>query len=236
MTGALVLASRSAAAAGAGLVTLGLDDGLRPLVAPAVPAFQVRPPQELLPLAARYDALVVGPGWGRTDDRPGLLANLWDLPLPLVLDADGLTAWGTLSPGPRKAPTVITPHPGEFRRLGAPGDNPVDAAGRLARDRGVTVVLKGAVTWILDPEGRRAVWDRANPTLGTGGSGDCLAGVVGAFLARGWDGFDAACAAVVLHAEAGRRLADAEGWFTADRLPRALAKVSAACRTTAGRL
>ncbi|HTH13144.1 MAG TPA: NAD(P)H-hydrate dehydratase [Spirochaetia bacterium] len=236
MTGALVLASRSAAAAGAGLVTLGLDQELRALVAPAVPAFQVRSPGELPGLADRFHALVVGPGWGRTDDRPGVLAKLWDLRLPLVLDADGLVAWESLSPGPRGAPTVITPHPGEFRRLGARGSHPVEAAATLARDRGVTVVLKGAVTWILDPEGRRAVWDGANPALGTGGSGDCLAGVVGAFLARGLGGFEAACAAVVLHAEAGRNLGATGGWFTADRLPRALALVSAACRTRSGRL
>jgi NAD(P)H-hydrate repair Nnr-like enzyme with NAD(P)H-hydrate dehydratase domain len=129
---------------------------------------------------------------------------------------------------------VVTPHPGEFRRLGAGEGNPVEAAAALARERRVTVVLKGSVTWIVDPAGRRAVWDGANPALGTGGSGDCLAGVVGAFLARGLGAFDAARAAVVLHAEAGRALAEAGGWFTADRLPAALARAS--CRTGAGPL
>jgi NAD(P)H-hydrate repair Nnr-like enzyme with NAD(P)H-hydrate dehydratase domain len=77
------------------------------------------------------------------------------------------------------------------------------------------------------------VWDGPNPALGTGGSGDCLAGVVGALLAVGLDGYQAALAAVALHGTAGRTLADADGWFTADRLPEALGRVAFACRTGA---
>jgi len=235
MTGAVVLAARSAAASGAGLVSLGIDPGLVELVAPQVPAFQTRSVDTLGSQLARYEAAVVGPGWGRSSDRADLLRKLWATDLPLVVDADGLAAWVAASPGPRRAPVVFTPHPGEFARLGALGA-PVAAAAELARSQNLTVVLKGAVTWILGPDGRRAVWDGRNPALGTGGSGDCLAGVLGALLARGLGGFEAARAAVALHGEAGRRLAEGVGWFTADQLPEALARTAAACMAGLGPL
>lgn len=235
MTGALVLAARSAAAAGAGLITLGVDSELTSLVAPQVPAFQVRPVHTCDDLAPRFHALVVGPGWGRDESRSSLLAAWWNTTKPLVIDADGLVAWVGLGRPSRQAPTVFTPHPGEYLRLGV-GEATVESAAALAVDRNVVVVLKGSVTWILGPDGRRSVWDGAEPALGTGGSGDCLAGVVGALLAAGLGAFEAAEAAVALHGLAGRTLAREEGWFTADRLPAALAKVASACRTASGRL
>lgn len=233
MSGALVLASRAAAAAGAGLVTLGVDGDLTGLVAPQVPSFQVRPLAEALGLASRYDAWVVGPGWGRGEDRCDLLAQVLATGLPVVVDADGLAAWAALAPGPTRG-LVLTPHPGEFARLSLGPGGVVERAGTLATTRGVTVVLKGAVTWILGPDGRRSVWDGSNPALGTGGSGDCLAGIIGALLAVGLDGYEAARAGVVLHGVAGQRLAQEAGWFTADRIPDAVARISFACRTGTG--
>lgn len=233
MSGAAVLAARSAAATGAGLVTLAVDPGLVDLVAPQVTAFQVRPLAEIPPRAARYQALVVGPGWG--PDRGSSLATLLALGLPTVVDADGLGAWVALGrPRVGAGALVLTPHPGEFSRLSSGSGLLVPRAQALARDTGAVVVLKGAVTWVLAPDGRRSVWDGGNPALGTGGSGDCLAGVVGAFLAAGMDGYEAARAAVVLHGVAGGQLAQTEGWFTADRLPEALARTSLACRTARG--
>jgi len=232
MTGAAVLAARSAAAAGAGLVSVGCDETLVPLIAGQVPAFQVRSAAGLMERAARLDAFVVGPGWGLSEDRPALLGTVWATGLPLVVDADGLRAFQTLAPAPRAVPVVLTPHPGEFSRLTSQkptARGPIDAAAALAAQRGVAVVLKGAVTWTFAPDGRRAVWDGANPTLATGGSGDCLAGVTGALLAKGLGAFEAAAAAVALHGAAGRALADEAGWYTADRLPEALAKTAAAC-------
>lgn len=235
MSGATVLASRSAAATGAGLVTLAVDPALIDLIAPQVPAFQVRTLDQVLSLVHRYHALVVGPGWG--PDRGPSLAALMNLNLPTVVDADGLGAWIALGkPRPGSSPLVVTPHPGEFARLSGGDGLLVPRAQALAQETGAVVILKGAVTWILAPDGRRSVWDGANPALGTGGSGDCLAGVVGAFLAAGLGGYEAARAAVVLHGVAGAELARTEGWFTADRLPEALAKASLACRTTVGKV
>lgn len=236
MTGAVVLAARSAAAAGAGLVSLGTDPELIPLVAPQVPAFQVRPADELPELGSRYDAWVAGPGWGRSGDRVSLLERLWASDLPLVLDADGLAVWAALGRPARRAPTILTPHPGEFVRLGAGSEASVEAAAFLAAEKNLVVVLKGSTTWIAAPDGQKSVWDGVEPALGTGGSGDCLAGVAGAMLAVGLGAYEAARAAVVLHGEAGRSLARQEGWFTADRLPDTLARIALACRTGGGRL
>lgn len=233
MSGAAVLAARSAAAAGSGLVTLGVDSDLVGLVAPQVPAFQVRTAVDLVARVGRFDALVAGPGWG--PGRESTLGTLWDLGLPTVLDADALAAWTALGKPRLGAPLVITPHPGEFRRLSPSEGLLVPRAQVLADQTGAVVVLKGAVTWILAPGGRRSVWDGANPALGTGGSGDCLAGVVGAFLAAGQDAYDAARAAVALHGVAGATLLRDEGWFTADRLPATLARV-ATCRMPRGKV
>lgn len=232
--GAVVLAARSAAAAGAGLVTLGVDAGLVSPIAAQVPAFMVREAADLTTRLDRFDAVAVGPGWGRDPGRLALLSDLWSSALPLVVDAEALDAWVALGKPPRSAPTLFTPHPGEFRRAGF-GEATVENAVAWARHLGGVVVLKGAVTWIVSGD-HRAVWDGHEPALGTGGSGDCLAGVVGAFLAVGQDPFQAASAAVVLHGVAGRALARQVGWFTADRLPEALATTSLACRTGAARL
>lgn len=227
MTGALVLAARSAAAAGAGLVTLAVDADLAERVAAQVPAFQVRGLAEVPELSPRYSAVVAGPGWGR-DGREADFAVLHRLDLPLVVDADALAPWAAAGPRASGAPVVLTPHPGEFVRLGAGSAATPAAAAALASLRQVTVILKGAVTWILAPDGRRAVWDGRNPALGTGGSGDCLAGFVGALLGLGLGGFEAAQAAVVLHGVAGAE-ASAAGWFTAERLPETAARLASAC-------
>ncbi len=74
------------------------------MVAPQVPAFQVRAAESLEPYLARYDAVVVGPGWGQTGDRPERLKTLWATDLPLVIDADGLAAWSAAAPNPGAPP------------------------------------------------------------------------------------------------------------------------------------
>jgi len=222
MTGAAVLAARSAAAAGAGLVSLAVDADLVGVVAPQVPAFQVRTHDTVTP--ERYDAVVLGPGWGQ--GREALLRSWTDTRLPLVLDADALGAW---TPGRRDGPTVLTPHPGEFRRLTG-HDASLAVAQQWASDYNVVVVLKGASTWVVAPD-RQWVWDGHEPALATGGSGDCLAGLVGALLASGCPAAEAAVAAVALHGQAGVAGALARGWFTADALVAEVARLSFACRT-----
>ncbi len=173
----------------------------------------------VLEATERGDALVVGPGFGRSE---GALALARDLAaraaIPLVLDADGLNAHaGALATlQARAAPAVLTPHEGELGRLmGVPSAEV--AAHRLhfaraaAQMSGAIVVLKGDDTLVARPDGFVAVNPGASAGLATAGTGDVLSGVVAALLARHVEPFTAACAAVHLHAEAGRVAAERRG-------------------------
>jgi hydroxyethylthiazole kinase-like uncharacterized protein yjeF len=193
-----------------------------------------------------HDAIVVGPGL-----RPGLATTELVrslLPItgetdsaPLVLDAEALRSMATMDgwwTGERR-PAVLTPHAGEFARLRAgSSDQPVDdgdlegddaarltAALDAAATWGSVVVLKGARTIIAAPDGSAAIAPFENPALATGGTGDVLAGAIGALLAQGLDPFAAARAGVYLHGMAGDtgrdRFGDA-GMLASD-LPDALA-------------
>ncbi len=201
-----------------------------------------------------HDALVVGPGL-----RPGLataelVRELITLPgehpPPIVLDAEALRSLATMDgwwAGDRR-PSVLTPHAGEFARLRAgSGVDPAtdgdlvdddDARVKAARDAAVAwqqvVVLKGARTVTAAPDGEVVVAPFENPALATGGTGDILAGAIGALLAQGLDPFAAARLGVYLHGAAGdiarERYGDA-GLLASD-LPEALAT---ARRRLAGR-
>jgi NAD(P)H-hydrate epimerase len=130
-----------------------------------------------------------------------------------VVDADGLFALGTGEPlADRKAPTLITPHAGEFARLApdAEGTRLHRAAERAAR-WGATVLLKGNYTVIAEPGGRLVVNPTGVPALASGGTGDVLTGVSGALLAQGLEPFDAARLAAWVHGRAGALAARALG-------------------------
>jgi hydroxyethylthiazole kinase-like uncharacterized protein yjeF len=163
--------------------------------------------------APAYDALVVGPGIGR---QPATLRRartfINELRHPAVIDADALVALAEVQrwwQGVR-APLVLTPHPGEFARLmrmseglADDDDHRADAAGEAAARWGQVVVLKGAHTVIASPSGDLLRSEVATPALATAGSGDVLAGAIGAFLAGGLEPMDAAGCGVAVHAEAG---------------------------------
>ncbi|MGH2944102.1 MAG: NAD(P)H-hydrate dehydratase, partial [Solirubrobacteraceae bacterium] len=165
-----------------------------------------------LELCERAGVVVLGPGIGRTD---GALEWAREVarraPVPVLIDADGLNAHaGRLeSLRERPAPTVLTPHEGELGRLLGIESAKVQAA-RLecARDAagrsGGIVVLKGDDTIVAMPDGTAAVSPGATPALATAGTGDVLSGMGGALLAKRMDPFEAAAAAVLAHARAGR--------------------------------
>ncbi|MDX9897935.1 MAG: NAD(P)H-hydrate dehydratase [Spirochaetia bacterium] len=227
-TGAAVLCSKAASAAGAGSVTLLVQDQIVPILSSLLVSQMVRSATQ--PGTRRFDAIVAGPGWGINGANERRLDELWDSALPLVLDADALRLLAASPREPRCSPLMLTPHPGEFASLAAiaGGADPRDAlsfaaacsvAARrarydtsavladTARHFAAVIVLKGSVTWIGEPDGRMAVWDGRDPGLACAGSGDVLAGLAGGFMARGASAWDAAIAAVISHALAGRALA-----------------------------
>lgn len=224
--GAAYLAALGAARAGAGLVAMAVPMSLRPVFAARLPEAvlvalpeladaRVDVPGALAAIGGREpDALVIGPGLKETADFSDLVIRLLasDGP-PAVADAGALNmlarsgdSWAI---GGRAR--VLTPHAGEFARLtgspvGVDDDERVRRALEASRKLECVLVLKGARTVVAAYDGRVAVAPFANPALATAGSGDVLAGVIGALLAQKVEPFDAACLGVYLHGTAGERL------------------------------
>jgi hydroxyethylthiazole kinase-like uncharacterized protein yjeF len=156
--------------------------------------------------AGRVQAWVVGPGLGTDETGAAALCFALETDLPVLVDADGLTilaAHPDLVAG-RSAPTVLTPHAGEFARLagGPPGDDRIAATRGLADRLGVTVLLKGNVTVVAEPDGPVYLNVAGGSWAATAGSGDVLSGVIGALLASGLPPGEAAAAAAFVHARA----------------------------------
>lgn len=156
--------------------------------------------------AGRVQSWVVGPGLGTDEAGAAALWFALETDLPVLVDADGLTmlaAHPELVTG-RTAPTVLTPHAGEFARLAGspPGDDRVGATRRLADALGATVLLKGNVTVIAEPGGPVYLNPAGQSWAATAGSGDVLSGMIGALLASGLPAGEAAAAAAFVHARA----------------------------------
>jgi ADP-dependent NAD(P)H-hydrate dehydratase / NAD(P)H-hydrate epimerase len=156
--------------------------------------------------AGRVQAWVVGPGLGTDDTGAAALWFALNTDLPVLIDADALTilaAHPDMVNG-RRAPTLLTPHAGEFARLAGapPGDDRVGATRKLADALGVTVLLKGNVTVIAEPGGRVYLNPAGQSWAATAGSGDVLSGMIGALLAAGLPAAEAAAAAAFVHARA----------------------------------
>ncbi len=241
-SGAAVLASRSCLAAGAGLVALFASRDLYPSAAAMLEAVMVKPEPDVDAFdSGRWDALLVGPGWGKGPARLKYLASLLGFGLPAVLDADAIGLYRELTDGgfSARAPVILTPHPGEFALLTGIGaeralSNPMMILPAVAKSLKAVIVLKSHVTWIASPSGKLAVWDGMESGLGTAGSGDVLAGLAAGLLARGIAAkstepseaaFPAACAAVVTHGLAGRAAREARGWFESGALVEESAKI-----------
>ncbi|MCI4676929.1 NAD(P)H-hydrate dehydratase [Candidatus Mycolicibacterium alkanivorans] len=156
--------------------------------------------------AGRVQAWVVGPGLGSDENAVTALTFALNTDLPVIVDADALTilaAHPHLVSG-RDAPTVVTPHAGEFARLAGapPGPDRIAATRRLADGLGATVLLKGNVTVIADPDGPVYLNPAGGSWAATAGSGDVLSGMIGALLAAGLPPIEAAAAAAFVHARA----------------------------------
>lgn len=213
-TGAARLAARAAARAGAGLITIAVDEMALPIYAAALTSIMVRPvacPDDMDNLLQdrRLTALLIGPGAGLANATRDRVLAMLATSRPVVLDADALTVfqndaallWKAIASA-RPGTCVLTPHEGEFARLfDAKGDK-LSRARRAARSSSATVILKGSDTIIAAPGGKAIINNNAPPSLATGGSGDVLAGIVLGLLAQGMPPFHAAAAAVWLHGAA----------------------------------
>jgi len=217
MTGAARLAARAAARLGAGLVTVAAPEPAFPIYAAALTGIIVQPAGGLDAFRAlladpRRNAALIGPGAGVGDETRDKVLAILMAEKRTVLDADALTSFADNAEvlfGAIRSPCVLTPHEGEFARLFAQlihgSGSKLERACRAAKASGAVMLLKGNDTVIAAPDGRAAINPGAPPELATAGSGDVLAGMVLGLLAQGMPAFEAAAAAVWLHAEAARR-------------------------------
>lgn len=193
MPGAIALAAKAAARAGAGYVRVSTSRPIEGLPASVVQVDTAEVNDE------RIGCLLVGPGMG---DIPPLLTLALTSKAPKVIDADGLTHVG--EPERLKGQdAILTPHEGEFRRLfGELEGSKAERALEAARRSGAVVVYKGPDTLVAAPDGRLGFAPPAPAWLATAGTGDVLAGIIAALRASRLDAFDAACAGVWLHGRA----------------------------------
>jgi hydroxyethylthiazole kinase-like uncharacterized protein yjeF len=172
--------------------------------------------EQVAEMAERAGAVVLGPGIGKGDGpRTFAQAVARQTEIALLIDADGLNAHvGALEQlADREAATILTPHAGELGRLLDQDSDEIERrrlhyAREAATRSQAIVVLKGDDTIVAQPDGATAISPGATPALATAGTGDVLAGVIGALLAKGLDAFEAAAAGVIVHAHAGMHAAN----------------------------
>jgi hydroxyethylthiazole kinase-like uncharacterized protein yjeF len=221
MPGATALAATAAARAGAGYVRIRSESHIA-----NVPAAVVQGQHGSLD-DARIAALLIGPGLGR--DNRELLDQALAAHRPTVIDGDALSLLTGRVGELHGLNAVLTPHQGEFERLFPQlGGSKPERALAAARQTDCVVIFKGPDTLIASPDGRLGFAPPAPAWLATAGTGDVLAGMVAAMIARGLPPFEAASAAVWLH---GRAAECAGPYMIADDLaaaiPHALALLNA---------
>lgn len=242
-TGAAYLAAMGALRCGAGLVFLGVPESIyaieavkltEPVVFPLPDEggkLSERAIPEILEKLSRMDAVLIGPGLGQSAGTLAVVkAVLEEAACPVVLDADGINLVASHKDvlRGRTAPTILTPHDGEFARLGGElSENRMESAAALAQDLGCVILLKGHETCITD--GTTHYRNKTgNPGMAVGGSGDVLAGMIVGLLGQGLAPIQAAACAAWLHGAAGDLAARDLGQYAMlptdllDRLPRLL--------------
>ena len=225
-TGAPLLTAAAAVRTGCGLVSLGVPETIWPVEAAkcvsAMPfplpdkhgRFSPKAKEEILERAAGCDAVALGPGLGRGDGVTELVLDLLrEIQQPVVLDADGINALAghiDVLDARRDRITVLTPHDGEFARIGGDltggdltGGDRVGAARAFGAAHGCVLVLKGHRTLTAAPAGNVLVNTTGNSGLAKGGSGDVLTGIIASMLAQGATAVQAAAVGVWLHGRAG---------------------------------
>jgi len=232
-TGAAALSANSAVRAGSGLVTLAVAESLHGILetkttevmtVPLPDASSGHVTSSAFPTIEKLlegkDALAIGPGLGRRPGTTALVQTIVEnVPLPLVIDADGLNALAddiTVLRRKKSADIILTPHPGEMARLLGTSIPDVEAirisvAQEFARNFGVYLVLKGSRTIIASPTGMAAINGSGNPGMATGGMGDVLTGIIVSLLGQHYSTWDACRIGVYIHGYAADLVADEKG-------------------------
>lgn len=220
MIGAAAMAGEAALRTGSGLVQIAMPSQVLATAISIVPELigmaldqTKKSLTRLLDAADKADVLVIGPGLGQSKAVSQRIDALIRLEKPMVLDADALNYLATLKSWPKsfKAHAVLTPHPGEMKRLAKlfgktmvpqDDDGRIQLAKQAARTFGQIILLKGHRTVVTD--GRRVYLNQTgDSSLSKAGTGDVLSGMIGSLMGQGMDRFDAACAGAHLHGSAG---------------------------------
>ncbi len=214
-TGAARLAARAALRVGSGLVTVASPSEALPINAAHLTAIMLTPCDDAADLSSllsddRKNVVAIGPGCGVGSGTKDLVRAALSSGRPVVIDADGLTSWEknpTQLFAITRENTILTPHPGEFRRLFpdivSTGQSRIEQATAAAKLSGAVVLLKGPDTVVAAPDGRAAVTNNAPRWLATAGSGDVLCGCIAGLMAQGMPAFEAVCAGAWIHGQAG---------------------------------
>lgn len=227
-TGAPRLAANAALRCGSGLIHVGVPDAVYPIVATGLTEPMPFPLpsdgkrlvsqalEEILPLLQRCDACLLGVGMGTSAQTQALVLELLHhSKIPLVVDADGINVLSGHIDVLRETacPVILTPHDGEFARLGGQMDAArLDATAQLARETGKIILRKGHRTVITDGH-RFCINHTGNPGMATGGSGDVLGGILVSLLGQGLPPLEAAAAGAFIHGLAGDLCAETIGEY-----------------------
>ncbi|MDP3758475.1 MAG: NAD(P)H-hydrate dehydratase [Candidatus Daviesbacteria bacterium] len=227
--GAAYLACAACLRVGAGLVTLATESSVKIIVSRKLPEVTFLSSDEALGKLNEYDAILVGPGLGQSNQTANLVERILNSHLPsMIIDGDGLNIlskkgewWKRL-----KGEAILTPHPGEMARLTGFTVSEIQAdrvnvVQYHAKKWNQTVILKGANTVVASPAGKVLFSPFANPVLSTAGTGDVLAGIVTGMLVQGLKPVEAAAVGVYIHGLAGEMISkngDA-GMLASDLLP-----------------
>ncbi len=244
-SGAALLAAIAAGRSRSGLVTLFVDSNIYSTAASQLKSIMVRKLDyrgEELELRG-ITSLLAGPGWGQ-EGRIQLLEKLFETSIPGVLDAEGLYFLPEVKkrsnkPGFLGGKWVFTPHPGEFETISNVQKEeflaaPLPYLRKIAAEYGAVIVLKSHVTFIVNPEGAYSIVDGMIPSLGTGGSGDILSGIITGLMAQGIDPYQAAVEGVLLHQNAGKLCYKEKGWYLAEDLLPYISKAAAGRKNNSG--
>lgn len=204
---------------GAGLVTLVTDGETKIIVSRKLPELTFLSYSQTFKQLGDFDVILIGPGLGQSEETIAFVKKLFKEKLPkLIIDGDGLNLFSKMENWWEKlnGAVVLTPHPGEMARLTDLSVDEIQAnreeiTKQFAKKWNKIVVLKGANTVIVSPDGEVVLSPFANPALATAGTGDVLSGIITGLIAQGLKTFEAACCGVYIHGMVGEEIKEKMG-------------------------